>query len=89
MRGLCEKIARSNIRAENKWLLTKPTWKRKLLQAASILRHNDGDYKSQLLIEIEESSLCMVLIGPPMIEERTVACPAAGTTGVWEVFFFS
>lgn len=41
----------------------KPTWKMKLFQVASILRHSDGDYKNQLLIEIKESSLCMVCMG--------------------------
>lgn len=37
----------------------EPTWKRKLLQAASILRHGRWRLQSQLLIEIE-NSLCMV-----------------------------
>lgn len=35
----------STLREERDAMLNKPTWKRKLLQAASILRHSDGDYK--------------------------------------------
>lgn len=53
-------------------VLGKPTWKMKLFQVASILRHSDGDYKNQLLIEIKESSLCMVCMG---------ASPPVETTG--------
>ena len=60
----------------------KPTWKRKVLQAASILRHSDGRLQSQLLVGIEDGSLRMVRIGPtPTIEAHTAAGPAPETSG--------
>lgn len=71
----------SDWRLPSTWFWVGVFWKRKLLQAASILRHSDGDYK--VLIEIGQGCLCMVLIGPPEIEAHTVACPAAETTGFW------
>lgn len=43
--------------AERNAMLNKLTWKRKLLQAASILRHSDGDYKVSYWLRSRRAAL--------------------------------